>query len=238
MSRHKLFVAALILGLGLLLCAPATASVMVYGVFDEAPGGALWDDFPGVKMRDGYVESGGYWTNMMTIGYYPESNQEAKGAFGGGWPVATDIPFSFEWDRSSGLVSFQVTLAPDDQPHMSSQFEEYTNEDFRGIVVNLGGTASEGVTVKNLSVNGQLVGSGTFGSFTDVYYILANHDLAAFDDITVTGSVNFADLGADGSAEFARMAISLGAPVPLPPGVLLLGSGLLGLAALRYRRRR
>ena len=100
--------------------------------------------------------------------------------------------------------------------------------------------ASGAVNISNLTLNNSIMGpNGTYYSgFTDNFVYFRYSDGTPFTStFTIAGDFVFTSNG--GAPNFPGFEFDLSAqPVPLPPSVLLLGSGLLGLGALGWRRKR
>jgi hypothetical protein len=224
MKTKTVFLSVMICLLGVFYCSPALASFQL--VSDP---GITWEDNPWCTARDALAGQGRSFDDL---------NQTAS-------KLSIDVNYSFvfTYDADGGNLNFKVQ-SPWAWPFFrSNQFltTDFT-DGFNYIRLTLAGDddPTPTITVNNFTVNGDLIGSWTIGAETNFYIAdVVSGSVIPFSTLEITGELFFSDtkLNYDG---LPKMDIVLGAPVhtPLPPSVLLLGSGLLGLGLLGYRRKR
>jgi hypothetical protein len=218
-SKKNLF-GGLVFCLVVVLCSPASAAFM-----EISDPGVSFDGMPASKVQDSGVGQA-----IVASGYVPSVNVASTASYG----MATGVPLYFEFTyttASSGQVSFYMERSTSGSSSFSSFSSGFT-DGFVYVRLNVAGDSGGTVEITNLTINGTNLGTYASGTTDSFIYFSDNNSL--FTDLTITGEANFSAFDGGGVPKF-EFAL---APVPVPPSALLLGSGLLGLGLLGWRRQK
>jgi hypothetical protein len=216
-SKKNLF-GGLVFCLVVFLCSPASAAFM-----EISDPGVSFTGMPASK-----VEDSGAGTAIVAAGFVPSINVSSTN-FG----METGVPLEFEFTYTtalSGQVSFYMERSTSGSSY--SSFSSGFTDGFVYVRLNVAGDSGGTVEITNLTINGTNLGTYASGTTDSFIYFSDNNSL--FTDLTITGEANFSAFDGGGVPKF-EFAL---APVPVPPSALLLGSGLLGLGLLGWRRQK
>ena len=219
----------------------------------------LWNDDADAiagKVRNGSTDAGA--TNYeLTLGVSSLGSGERYGIAQITWTYNHTYNFSFDYQSSTGAASF--TLYDYDQALNKVQIAtvsttyngvdghlDYAGQGMNVLRLNLVGNtdadtgAFSATQITDLYVNGKHFGAdwSSEGGSKDKFY--GNEDYSFLSEIHVSGDFLFtADTPCTKNSP--RLEVELlnytPTPTPVPPSALLMGSGLLGLAALGFRRK-
>jgi hypothetical protein len=222
---------------------------------------SLWDDAANVIAGKARSDSGesGVGTFELVLGVTNLGAGERYATADITWTYGHTYNFTFDYASATGATSLVIYDYDANQNKVQVASVAYTYDGTGGhtdepnyvgqgmnvIRVNLvGAKDGDGVVISetqitHLNVNGKNFGAdwGSGGTSTDRFY--GNEDYAYLSEVHVTGDFLFT-ANDPSTKKRPRLEVQLlnYTPVPVPPSVLLLGSGLLGLAAWGCRRRK